>query len=209
MNKIILAIFLLITLSLPVDAFDYNNYTKYVVSINTVHDKYVSCGNGFFIASGLILTNKHIVEHKKGDIIVIRTSDNDYLVGTEVKEYKDLALIKVGKKTPFLYLSNNLNKKDAVHIVSYFNNNYLSQNGNFLDKKASKWGGNEYDNALRLSNYATFGYSGSPVLNDNGEVIGVLSSACRLYFDLLGNKVSVFINSYAISTDDVLKFLQR
>ena len=166
-------------------------------------------GNGFFVDSGLVLTNKHIIEREKGDFIVVRTSDNEYLIGHEVKEYKDLALVKIGKKTSFLYLNNKFNKKESVHIVSYFNNNYLDQDGNVLDIKRTKWDKYEYKKTLALSNYATFGYSGSPLLNDNGEVIGIVSAVTQLNMPLLDKKISVFFNSYAISTDDIINFLQR
>ena len=136
----------------------------------------ISSGTGFFISKdGTMITNNHVIE---GCSQIVSIYDNQEikssLVNTDVKN--DLAIIKSNIKPQKFY---SISKKDAdllesVIIAGYPLGKKISSEIKATSGTVTALAG--YDN-----NYAEFqtdaalnsGNSGGPIINNNGEVVGV------------------------------------
>ena len=165
-------------------------------------------GTGFFIASDTLVTNIHVVALAKTvaakQIKVTRTplylpdhKDLPYaykkslcqdpllytITGVIAFDAKnDLVLLKVAEKcdAPLsLGNSENVNIGDRVYTLAYANAEYQCLAGTISGRNSSGW--------FEITTPFSPGYSGSPVLNSNGEIIGV---ACSM--DRIGNEAFGF-----------------
>ena len=137
-----------------------------------------SLGSGFIIdASGLILTNSHVVQ--KAEKIEVSLSDgrrfNAEIVGHD--QMTDLALIRIqtGENLPQLPLgdSESLEVGDwVVAIGSPFGLGNTVTAG-IVSAKYRKIGTSAYDDFIQTDASINPGNSGGPLLNLEGEVIGV------------------------------------
>jgi serine protease Do len=137
-----------------------------------------SLGSGFFIdRDGDIITNNHVVADT--DKIEVRLSDKRSfeaeIVGRDPKT--DLALIRVKGKGPFPYLelgdSDRINVGDWVVAVG---NPFGLENtvtAGIISAKQRNIGAGPYDDFLQTDASINPGNSGGPLLNLEGEVIGI------------------------------------
>ena len=169
---------------------------------NAQAQNYFSTGTGFFIThDGYVLTAYHVVEHCKGDIglygsdLVIKAR----LAAADKKH--DLALVKI---IPEMEITNiayfnppeGLPKEgDRVIVAGYprkstegvdfpqfrTNRGTIISTDKYLDKNGDK--------PLLFNNITEQGYSGGPVLDAAGNIIGLtlagtcIGSQCRADFD--------------------------
>lgn len=168
---------------------DITLYKKAVVVIATNDSK----GTGFSISSdGKILTNYHVIEGNKK--AVIEFPDNGHFTADVVDTYPeiDLAVLEVngGANLPFLELAKETTYEEDQPI--YFIGNPLkftgiANEGTVIDyTKLTKW--EEHVVMMRAPVYR--GNSGSPVLNQEGKVIGIVFATLK--HDTHG-KVGLFI----------------
>jgi len=135
-------------------------------------------GSGFIInKEGYIVTNHHVV----GDsdkIMVEFQNKKEYeaeLIGSDKKS--DLAVIKIdtGKELPYLNFADSDKVRVgywAIAIGAPFNMDYSMTVG-IVSQKARAVGLNVYENYIQTDASINPGNSGGPLLNINGEVIGV------------------------------------
>ena len=138
-----------------------------------------SLGSGFIIdASGLIITNNHVVEG--ADDIVVRMSDERELhaeiLGRDPKT--DLALIKIkGDEGPFPYLELGDSTKTRIGdwVLAIGNPFGLESTvtAGILSARGRSIGAGPYDDFLQTDASINPGNSGGPLLNLDGEVIGI------------------------------------
>ncbi len=135
-------------------------------------------GTGFLIdGRGYLVTNAHVL---KGKGVVVNNNGED-LTATivYVDRKKDLALLKIDDKLfkpvsslPYSFKRSNFNLGADVYTLGYprdiivYNSGYISANAGHDGDTAS----------LQISLPANPGNSGGPVLNKNGEVVGILSA---------------------------------
>jgi serine protease Do len=140
-------------------------------------------GTGFIInENGYILTNHHVIKNAK-DIYVYNEKYGD-IPATLVldDEGNDLAVLKIAdtsfksvNKIPYSFKSIDVNLAQRVYTLGYCRPPYLTYNEGFVSSKAANATLHNDKNFL-LSLQVDAGNSGSPILNNNGDIIGIVSA---------------------------------
>jgi serine protease Do len=155
--------------------------------INDVKDQtakpsieYKSGGTGFLIdTKGYLITNAHVIENAK-HIAVQGSNGND--LDAEViysDTERDLALLKIDDKSfkaptsiPYSIRKNGGDIAEPIYTLGYPRNDIVYGEG-YL---AARTGFNGDTLTCQITIPANRGNSGSPILNKNGEIIGILST---------------------------------
>ncbi len=142
-------------------------------------------GSGVVVRpDGYILTNDHVVENAKDGKVKVTLSDQSVYTGRVFRDQRsDLAVVKIDapKPLPFVRLadSNALHVGQwAVAIGSPFGQQNTMTAGivSALHRKSEIGGGEDaryYPNLIQTDASINPGNSGGPLLNINGELIGV------------------------------------
>ncbi|NBX03045.1 MAG: serine protease [Alphaproteobacteria bacterium] len=160
--------------------------------------KFSSTGTGFFIThDGYALTANHVVEHCRGDIGLHGTQIAIKAKLVAADKPHDLAVLKI---VPQMNIDNiayfytpqtQIKKGDPVVVIGYprsgedggdfpeftTNSGHVISTEDFVNKKGEK--------PLLLNNITEQGYSGGPVLDSAGNLVGVtlagtcISEKCR------------------------------
>ncbi|MBP3950285.1 S1C family serine protease [Bacillus suaedae] len=128
-------------------------------------------GTGFSISdNGYILTNHHVVSQRQP--LTVSFPNGDYFTAeiVESMEEPDLALLKVdGEDLPFLTLrSSDAKENEDIYVIGNPRlQTQIVNEGQILNNE------NPFQR-MRISNKILPGHSGSPVIAQNGEVVGVV-----------------------------------
>ena len=156
---------------------DIQSYKKAVVEVSTGESK----GTGFTISSdGLIVTNDHVVDDAL-TLTIIFPDDGMYKAEV-VESYPDidLALLKIdGEDLPYLQLAESfeVTTDEAVHFIGNpLSFTGIANEGRLLEStRLSDWENNVY----MMDAPVYKGNSGSPVINYNGLVIGIVFATIK------------------------------
>ncbi len=192
----------------------YNQASAGVVSIKAVTAQGEDSGTGIVLNDkGLILTNDHVVAGAssltvapKGSAAVTRSAT---LVGEEAND--DLALVKVdpaglGLKPLALTSSKSVQVGDAVYAIGNpygldetLTRGIVSARGRTI----SAPNGSKITGAIQTDAALNPGNSGGPLLNDQGEVIGVNSQIASEAASVAGSQPGSTGVGFAVSSDTV------
>ena len=143
-------------------------------------DGTISQGSGFFIRPSYIVTNHHVIEGATKAYVKLVGKQITYRVESiaATDEYYDLAVLKLsGITAPTLSLANS----DTVQIgeTVYVAGNPKGLEGTFSSGiiSAVRAGGN--DKLIQIDASISPGSSGGAVLNNKGEVVGVVTWSHR------------------------------
>lgn len=150
---------------------DIQEYKESIALIDTGESK----GTGFtFTEEGHILTNYHVID-RSGQLLVYLPEDGPY-TATIVETYPDidLAVLKIeGEEFPYLDLADQATFKKEEPF--YFIGNPLRFSGIANEGEIIGLSDSSLDtDVLMLQAPVYRGNSGSPVINEQGEVIGVI-----------------------------------
>ena len=188
-----------------------------------------SSGSGFFINNkGYFVTNYHVIEgcDDKSKIAYRKKEYPAELVASDKKA--DLAVLKAKvKNKEYLNFSYKPKKLLKVYVAGYPFGKMLSDDLNFHDGIISSLKGFE-DNTNQITITAALnpGNSGGPVVNENGEVVGVAVSGLAkdltegINFAIKSETVQTFLKSNKIKlsssfynkkldSDDLLELLEE
>lgn len=152
---------------------DIQTYKQAVVEIQTNDGK----GTGFAVSEdGYIVTNDHVVEDAL--TITVIFPDDLLLKGEVIASYPDidLAILKVEgeEKLPYLTLAHSYTPTENEPIYFIGNPLYftgIANEGQVIDyRKLSDW----EEEVIMLDAPVYRGNSGSPVINREGQVIGIV-----------------------------------
>ncbi|EGX99710.1 periplasmic serine protease, Do [Nitrospirillum viridazoti Y2] len=137
-----------------------------------------SLGSGFIIdASGYVVTNNHVIEG--ADEITVRLQDDTQMKATLVGTDKatDIALLKVepSSKLPAMVWGNSDALKVGDWVVAIGNPFGLggTVTAGIISARGRDIGAGKYDDFLQTDASINLGNSGGPLINLNGEVIGM------------------------------------
>ncbi|MBF0103612.1 MAG: DegQ family serine endoprotease [Desulfobacterales bacterium] len=140
--------------------------------------KQKSLGSGFIIdTEGYIVTNNHVIED--ADKIIVKLNNGDeFTADIKGRDPKtDLALIKIqtDKKLPFLKLGNSDELQIGDWVLAIGNPFGLEHTvtAGIVSAKGRTIGAGPYDDFIQTDASINPGNSGGPLLNMNGDVVGV------------------------------------
>ena len=151
----------------------YEKINPAIVAVDSQLPDGVSCGTGCIIdKNGTILTSAHILED--GHDIVVTTSNGEDYKATIIKknsEYKDIALLKINANHEFQTVKFGDSSKLKVGEKVLAIGNPFGFKGTLTQGIISRI---DYaKNRIQTDAAINPGSSGGPLLNTNGEVIGI------------------------------------
>ena len=182
MKKQIISAILLVFISSPVFAFGnveknpvsiYEKINPAIVTVDSQIPDGLSCGTGCIIdKSGVILTSAHVVDIGKTVVVTMSDGQNyDAKVLKHLGDNKDIALLKINAKKDLktVKLGNSSKVKVGQKVLAI--GNPFGFSGTLTQGIVSRI---DYaKNRIQTDAAINPGSSGGPLLNTNGDVIGI------------------------------------
>lgn len=141
---------------------------------------YKTGGTGFVIdGKGYLVTNAHVVANAK-NVAVQNSKGNDYIARVVyIDQGRDIAILKIDDENfkplgavPYAVSKTSAELAEPIFTLGYPRNEIVYGQG-YL---SAKTGFNGDTLSCQIEIAANRGNSGSPILNSNGEIVGILSA---------------------------------
>ena len=183
----------------------YEKINPAIVLVEAQLPEGISSGTGCIInKSGIILTSSHVIE--RANYIEVTTSKGEIYKAEVIKSKEtndDLALIKITPQKPLpatIKLGDSSMVKVGQKVLAI--GNPFGFNGTLTTGIVSRI---DYErNKIQTDAAINPGSSGGPILNANGEVIGISQSI----YNPDNNKSNIGIG-FAIPANDAMRFIRQ
>lgn len=170
-----------------------------------------STGTGFFVTNkGHIVTNFHVIEDSK--FVKIKTSDGKTLQAKVLRTdpVNDLALLHVDFNSPFLRLGDDIIKGEQVLTIGYPLISVQGQESKVTFGNINALSGVKGDfRFVQIDVPIQPGNSGGPLINEKGEVVGVVTATLNVIHALRKSGNLPQNVNYAVKSDYVLPILPK
>ncbi len=149
------------------------------VAISTDNIQYKTGGSGFLLdTKGYLVTNAHIVE--KAEHVAVQNREGKVFTAKTVylDRGRDIAILKITSKNftapgplPYAVRKSNVDLAEPIYTLGFPRDEVVYGQGYI----AAKTGYQGDSLALQITIAANQGNSGGPVLNSDGEIVGVLT----------------------------------
>ena len=169
--------------------------------------KLAGIGSGFFVASDKVATNLHNITRENLLVFVKLAGKETTLEVEGVAAFdveNDLLILKVVGNGKFLSLANSdtVQINESVSTLGYPETKYKVTHGTIDGISDSR-------KLFRVKAEYVGGMSGGPVLNSNGEVIGVASASAGVYGVAVSSNILKALLVESDSTEPLKQFRKR
>ncbi len=158
-------------------ALDYVETSRSTYRIYTLkRDGSISTGSGVQVASNRVLTNCHVIaDAEKVAVEHSATGKRLRASGVATDQGRDACVLEViGAPGKNVSQARFVSNGDTVHVLGYpQSDNLVVSAGKVLEADFAF----NNDTAIHTSNYCAPGASGGPLLNDAGELVGLIFAA--------------------------------
>ncbi|WP_416150466.1 S1 family peptidase [Salipaludibacillus sp. HK11] len=179
---------------------DVQLYKESIVVVRAGNSK----GTGFYISEdGHIMTNEHVVSNDPQPVVTFEDGESFLTNVVEKNEESDIAILKIDPgdySPPVLEFEENWEVGSPVYVIGnplFFN--YIANEGNLIGTTTFQ---SRAQPVIMLDAPIYQGSSGSPVINDQGYVVGVVYATTRVEHEGSRTKVGL-----AIPLEDLVEFM--
>lgn len=162
----------------PGESDPYNDFWRRFFGNQGGRSRQQSLGSGVIIASdGYILTNDHLVEDAEKIVVKLSTDDREYPAKVIGKDTKiDIALIKINAQNlPVAPLGDSDRLQVGEWVLAIGNSFGLDSSVTYgiVSAKERRIGEGPYDSFIQTDAKINPGNSGGPLINMQGEIVGI------------------------------------
>jgi len=169
-------------------------------------------GTGWWVSKDVMITAAHVVEYKYKTVDIIHGSYHSTGKVIHIDKRRDIAVIKVNKpmNCAFIFkLAKKIRKTETIYVIGYpyelvqiqSDVKKLSANPR-IAKGTISW--IDIDHGIaEITAHTDAGNSGGPVVNQDGEVVGlvtfaIIGRAATLYFITISPEVQEVLNKAGV-----------
>jgi S1-C subfamily serine protease len=177
----------------------------------TRKEKGYATGTGFFVSEkGHIITNFHVIEDSSDVSIMLQSGETIPAKVIKADPANDVALLKIEKNSVALSLSDKSVKGDQVLTIGFPLVSTQGKESKVTFGNINALSGIQGDvRFLQIDVPIQPGNSGGPLINEDGEVIGVVTATLNAINELKRSGTLPQNVNYAVKSDYILPLLKE